>query len=110
MLIRMLILQTHTKIKKHILIFQFQLILFWSHRVNKFITFLSLQGLRESSSANPDHSQTFTITTNATYLIEEDLSSYPAPYVLQRKDHLVHLITTPNLVLQMQLTPKPLHK
>jgi hypothetical protein len=46
----------------------------------------------------------------AVYLIEEDLSSHLAPCVLQRKDHPVHLITTPNLVLQMQLTPKPLHK
>jgi hypothetical protein len=48
--------------------------------------------------------------TNAAYLIEEDLSSDPAPCMLQRKDHPIHLITTPNLVLQMQLTPKPLHK
>jgi hypothetical protein len=47
--------------------------------------------------------------TNAAYLIKEDLSSHPAPCVLQRKDHLVHLITAPNLVLRMQLAPKPLH-
>jgi hypothetical protein len=101
---------THTQIKKHILLFQFQLIPFWSCRVNKFIMFLSLQGPRESSSANPDHSLTFTVTTNAAYLIDGDLSSHPAPRMLQRKDHPVHLITAPNLVLQMQLTPNPLHK
>jgi hypothetical protein len=95
---------------KDILLFHFQLIPFWSCHVNKFITFLSLQGQRESSTMNPDHLYTFTITTHTTYLIEEDLSRQPAPCVLQRKDYPVPRIMAPNLVLQMQLTPKPLDK
>jgi hypothetical protein len=43
---------SHTQIKKHILLFQFQLILFWSCHINKFIMFLSLQGLRKSSNCS----------------------------------------------------------
>jgi hypothetical protein len=56
---------THTHCVYIYIAFQFHLIPFWPWCIDPFILFLGLRGSRETSSANPHHSQIFWIMTTS---------------------------------------------
>jgi hypothetical protein len=94
--------QTHTHcVCTYILLFQIHLIPFWPWCIDQFIMFLSLRGSRETSSANPHHSQIFSIMTSNIYMRRYCHVILHHVCVWQHKDHPVDLIALCNLTTQI---------